>query len=179
MGTGRALLDGPGRAAVTRRQDATIGSDRPTAARIIGSEGNRIKMIFRLRLNRIPALAGVARFQDQAARADRKHVLGIKHIQAVQVVDETGRLVVPTKTAVGRIKNHSIRAHRPAMKFVAGKSNRVDRVALRQRVLPFPTAVACLRSEQRADDRQRRPSPDRTAKSICAKVMTRFALAEK
>ena len=54
-------------------------------------------------------------------------------------------LAGPRKTTVGRMENYAIRADGPAVPVIVRKLNGADRVSLRQRVLPFPTAFATLR----------------------------------
>jgi hypothetical protein len=83
--------------------------------------------------------------------------LPIENVESVKRDDCPGVLTLPLKAAVARVQNHSIRADRPTVTLVVSKTNCADGIPLRQRVLPFPTAIRTLgkgnrRSAKRNDD---------------------------
>src|SRR6266536_233831 len=137
----RTLLNGPGHAAVSCRKNAAVSSDGPSAPAIVRRERDRIKMIFRGRLDLDPFLAAISRFQNQSARARGEDVLSIEDIQSVQRIDQPGWLSFPPEAAVRGVKNDAVGAHGPAVQLIGGEPHRADRVTLRQRVLPFPTTA--------------------------------------
>ena len=141
----RSLLNRPGCSTVRRRENATVSSHRPATRWIVGSKRDRVEMILRWRRNFEPFVAAVSRFNHQSARANRKRMLPIEHVQAIQSIDEPRRLILPTKATVIRVKNHAVSADGPAVQLVAGETNCADRIPLRQRILPFPTATRVLR----------------------------------
>src|ERR1700674_2826840 len=142
----RTLLQRPGFAAVSRVDDAAVSADRPALRRIVRRESDRVKMIFRRRGNLSPFLSAVFRRDDDPTRADCKRALAIKNIKAVEGGNQTRVLARPFKSAVRSVENHAISADRPTVALVARESDRADRVALRQRVLPFPSAIEVLRA---------------------------------
>ena len=101
-------------------------------------------MIFRRRRDLDPSRSCISRRQHHSARPHDKGALAIQDVKAVERRNQTRLLVFPSKAAVRGIKNHAVGAHRPAMLLVASETNRADRIALRQRVLPFPSAVGHL-----------------------------------
>src|SRR2546430_6239844 len=101
-------------------------------------------MIFRRRRYRDPSRSSISRRQHDSARPHDKGALAIQDVKAVECRNQTRLLVFPPKAAVRGIKNHAVRAHRPTMLLVVSETNRTDRIALRQRVLPFPSAVGGL-----------------------------------
>src|SRR5882762_2237952 len=103
-------------------------------------------MIFRRRGNPSPFLSAVFRRDDDPARADRKRALPIKNVKAVEGGNQARMLARPFKSAVRGVENHAISADRPSVALVAGETDRADRVSLRQRVLPFPSAIKVLRA---------------------------------
>src|SRR2546421_13039581 len=135
----RTLLNGPGRAGVSCRKNAAVSSDGPSAPAIVRRERDRIKMIFRGRLDLDPFLAAISRFQNQSARARGKDVLSIEDIQSVQRIDQPGWLSFPTEPAVRGVKNDAVDAHGPAVQLIGGGPKRADRVSFRQMGVPFPT----------------------------------------
>ncbi len=111
----------------------------------VGSEGDRVEMIFGRGADLGPFLAGVFRDHDRAAGADHHRALRILHVKTIEARDQPRTLALPLKATIRGVKNHAVRAHRPAVEFVTGETNGADRVTLRSRVLPFPSAVGCLR----------------------------------
>ena len=108
-------------------------------------------MVFGGRPDLDPSLTAVSRFQNQSAGAHGEHVLSIEHVQTVKRIYQTRRLVFPTEAAIGGVENYAVGSDGPSMEFVAGETNRADRVALRQRVLPFPTTTGGLRADHSAN----------------------------
>src|SRR5713226_708189 len=146
MRAGRTLLQGPGFAAISRGDDATVSADRPAMLRIVGRESNRVQMIFRGRGDLSPFLSAVFRRQHDAACAHGKSVLPIKNVKTVEGCDQTRVLTRPFKSAVRRVENDAVGADRPAVTLIVGETDRADRVSLWQRVLPFPSTVEVLRA---------------------------------
>src|SRR5712691_675338 len=101
-------------------------------------------MIFCRSRNLAPSRSRISRRQHDSARPHDKGALAIQDVKAVERRNQTRLLVFPPKAAVRGIENHSVRAHRPTMLLVVSETNRTDRISLRQRVLPFPSAVGQL-----------------------------------
>src|SRR5713101_4760226 len=137
----RTFLQGPCFPTISRGDDATISADRPAVRRIIGSESDREEMIFRRRGNLSPFLSAVFRRDDDATRADCKRALPIKNVETVEGGNQTRVLTRPFKPAVRGVENNAVSAYGPTVTLVVCETDRADRVPLRQRVLPFPSAV--------------------------------------
>src|SRR5438128_7362777 len=105
MRAGRSFLQGPGGAAVSRRDDAAVGAGRPAARRIVRRESDRVKMIFDRGLNPGPSHPAVCRPQHDAARTGDKRALAILNIKAVETCAHTRVLTRPLKTAIGCVKD--------------------------------------------------------------------------
>src|SRR5437660_7628951 len=101
-------------------------------------------MIFRRSRNGDPSRSCILGCQHASTRPRGKGALAIQDVKAVECRNQARRLVFPSKAAVRGIENHAVRAHRPAVQLVAGETNRTDRIALGQRVLPFPSAIGGL-----------------------------------
>ena len=111
---------------------------------IVSGESNCIQMIFRRRRNRDPSRSRIFGRQHDSARPHDKGTLAIQGVKAVERRNQACLLVFPSKAAVRGIKNHAVGAHGPTVQFVPGKTNRTNRIALGQRVLPFPSAIGGL-----------------------------------
>ena len=151
----RTLLQSPGFAAIRRVNDATVSADRPAIRRIVGRESDCVKMILCRRGNLSPFLSAVFRRDDDPTRADRKCALPIKNVKTVEGGDQARMLAGPFKSAVRGVENDSVRADGPTVALVAGEADRADRVPLRQRVLPFPSAVEVLRARRRCGEAEK------------------------
>src|SRR5712692_8443882 len=173
MGARRTLLQGPGFAAVSGRDDATVSADSPAMLRIVRRESDRVQMIFRRRGDLSPFLAAVPGCHHDAACAHGKRVLPIKNVKAVEGCDETRVLTSPFKSAVRSVKNHSVRADCPTVTLIVGEADRADRVPLRQRVLPFPSAVEVLRERIRGGEAEK---DNRGERDPCEKMRRTKAL---
>ena len=101
-------------------------------------------MIFRWCRDRDPFCSRIPRRQHDSPRPHDKGPLAIQYVEAVERRSQARLLVIPSKAAVDAMKNHAVGADRPAMLLVGSETNRTDRIPLRQRVLPFPSAVRCL-----------------------------------
>src|SRR6266567_4062158 len=101
-------------------------------------------MIFGRRRDRDPSRSRISRRQHDSARPRDKGALAIQDVKAVERCNQTWLLVFPSKAAVRGIENYAVGAHGPTVQFVPGKTNRTDRIALGQRVLPFPSAIGGL-----------------------------------
>jgi len=53
------------------------------------------------------------------------------------------------------VENYAISADGPTVALVACETDRADRVTLRQRVLPFPSAVKVLRARTRGGEAEK------------------------
>src|SRR6266571_7722303 len=102
-------------------------------------------MILRRRGNLSPFLSAVFRRDDDPTRADGKRALPIKNVKAVEGGNQAWMLTGPFKSAVRGVENYAVCADGPTVALVARETDRTDRVPLRQRVLPFPSAVKVLR----------------------------------
>src|SRR6266851_4838192 len=142
----RTLLQRPGFAAIGRVDDATVSADRPALRRIVRRESYRVEMIFRRCGNLGPFLSAVFRRDDDATRADCKRALPIKNVETVEGGNQTRVLTRPFKPAVRGVENNAVSAYGPTVTLVVCETDRADRVPLRQRVLPFPSAVEALRA---------------------------------
>src|SRR6266851_3594828 len=110
----------------------------------VGSERNRVQMIFGRGADLGPFLAGVFRDHHRATSADYHRALRILHVQTIEARDQSRTLALPLKPTIRGVKNHTIRAHCPAVELVTGETNGADRVTLRSRILPFPSAIGLL-----------------------------------
>jgi hypothetical protein len=111
-------------------------------------------MIFGRRADLGPFLSGVFRNYDRATRADYYRALTILHVKTIETGDQSRALALPLKAAVRGVKNHSIGAHGPTVELVTGETDGADRITLRSRVLPFPSAIGCLRERRYSGDGQ-------------------------
>src|SRR3977135_1484783 len=145
MYTGWTLLGGPGHSAVGRGNDATISTHCPPMHGTVRGEGYRVEMILRRRADFDPSLSGVFRQGHRAACADHNRAPGILHKESIEAGYDPRVLVLPLKAAVAGVQNYPVGADRPSVTLVVGKTNSANGVALRAWVLPFPSAVACLR----------------------------------
>src|SRR6266404_6802039 len=150
MDTGGTLLRCPGQPTVRGCKDATISTHCSAMRGTVGGEGYRVEVIFGGRRDLNPSLSGVFRKHHRAARSDHHGALRILHIESIEIHDYSRTLAFPLKAAVGGVKNHSVCAYGPTVSLVSRETDRADGVALRSRVLPFPSAVDCLR-ETRSD----------------------------
>src|SRR5207248_8052764 len=89
-----------------------------------------------------PDSAPIRRSKHDAARSYRQCTSPIKNKQTIQRGDHSRALAGPNETAVRRVEDDAVGSDGPAVLLVLRKTNGADRVALRQRVLPF-------RSEER------------------------------
>src|ERR1041384_5175311 len=94
--------------------------------------------------NIAPAFAAIFRKQNRAARADCERALTIENEEAIEGDGSARCLSLPTEAAVTGPQNHAVSADSPAVQLVRREANTVDRIALRQRILPFPTPVSWL-----------------------------------
>src|SRR6267154_1895497 len=136
-------------------------------SRTVAGERDRVKMIFGGCADFGPLQAAVFRDGDRPARSDHNQVATVMHVKSVQTRNQTRALPLPLKATVRGVKNHAVRAYCPAMELVIGKTNRADRVALRQRVLPFPTTIGglCERGRDKRRDDQNQEIETQRARS--------------
>ena len=107
-------------------------------------------MIFCGRGNPDPDSAPIRRSKHNAARADRQRTSPIKNEQTIQRCDHSRALAGPNEAAIRCVKDDAVGSHGPAVLLILRKTNGANRVALWQRILPFPTAIKSLPA--RADE---------------------------
>ncbi len=144
----------PGRSAVGGVDDELVGTGNALGTRhspaVLGvDEIDRGQVDRRVRRLCLPRLAAVRGPDDGAAIADRPADPGVDETDGVQAV---GAAVpgTPGDTAVPGLQDHAMTTHGPGVEPAAhgparARVHEVDRrdlIALRQRVLPHPTAVS-------------------------------------
>jgi hypothetical protein len=98
-------------------------------------------------------------------------MLRIENVQAIEGINQTRGLMFPAKAAVRGVENQTVCTDRPAVKFVRGKTDGADGVALGLRILPLPAALRNLRPRRtqktRREDRHETERPGRFAQTVC------------
>ena len=130
----------PGLAAVGSRDDRTKRADSPTEQWILRRKSHCEEMIANAGLTQYPSAAGVCRRQNDAARACDHDTRTIFDVEAVERCVRRVKLLLPLKSAVVGREHDAIRADRPTALLVRRKSDCVDGISLRKRVLPLPAA---------------------------------------
>ena len=95
-----------------------------------------------------PVQASVLRCENDAARSGNYRMRLVAHVKTIERCVRRRRLRLPMKTAVVRVQDRTVIADGPAVSLVFRKANGIDQIALRPRVLPFPTR---LQGELRID----------------------------
>ena len=106
-------------------------------------------MIFDFGYDLFPIASAVVGRKNRPACADDNRVFFVADKDARQRYVKRHQLSSPIKTAVFRPQNRAVRADGKAGFLVLVKMNRVERIALRQRILPRPTErVSFLRKNK-------------------------------
>jgi hypothetical protein len=79
-----------------------------------------------------------------AARADGDRLILIFDVKPIKRRRQRRALRVPIETAIIRAQNCAVGADRPAVRLIHGEANGMDRIALRQRILPEPASSLCM-----------------------------------
>ena len=98
-------------------------------------------MIARVGCDLFPRLAAVRRRNDRAAGANDDRVILVKGPYVGEGNISFGKLLLPSKTAVGRPKDRIVRTDRKSIQLVLCKMYRLQWIALRQRILPEPALL--------------------------------------
>src|SRR5258707_5583853 len=151
----RTLLQSPRFPAIGRVDDATVSADRPAIRRIVAYESDCVKMILCWRGNLSPFLSAVFRRDDDPTRAGCECALPIKNVKTVEGGDQARMLAGPFKSAVRGMEDYAICADGPTVALVAREADRADRVALRERDLPLPSAIEVLRARTRCGEAEK------------------------
>ena len=138
------FLQGPRDAAVSCRDERTVTTGGPAVCGIVRSKSDRKQMILCRCLDSAPAPTAIRGHQDDTARTHGKRAPTRLNVESIQVSQRSRVLSLPFKAAIGAVENYAIRTDGPAMAFVFREPNRIDRIALRARVLPLPAAIERL-----------------------------------
>lgn len=140
----------PRRPTVMSRNDRAVSADSPPALAIFGSEDDVVEMSLDAGHSLRPFLTAVSGRQDDAARADRYRAIFVLDIQTIESCVGGRLLAFPIITAVIRAQDRPVGADGPAVLFIFGEAYRGDGVALRQGVLPDPSASLRLSRARRS-----------------------------
>src|SRR5690242_772143 len=135
----------PRLAAVSGGDDRAERSHSPTHRRILRCEGDREKMIAHTRVAQQPFAAAVRRRHYDAARAADNHARAVFDVHPVERRVGGALLFLPFEAAVVSAEDDAVRTDGPTAGFVWRKSDGVDRVALREWILPLPATQRVLR----------------------------------
>lgn len=144
----------PGFAAIRRGDDRAKRSDRPTIQPAFRSERDGEEMIANAGLSQHPFVAAVCRRHHDAARAGDHQARPVFDVHPVQRCVGGTLLFLPFETAVVCMQDDAVGTDRPTVALVRRESYRVDRVSLRQRVLPLPAAKRILRAANNSRSKQ-------------------------
>src|SRR5947209_2774755 len=136
------LLSGPRPPTVAGLDELPVAAHGPRFARVIGRYRHGVKVVLHpfKRGSKRPSLAAVVSGEHYASRPNGNGSLTVNDMQAVERGDDGRDLSLPVKTPVARVEYGAITAHCPSVTLIASESDGVDRVSLRQRVLPQPPA---------------------------------------
>src|SRR4051812_13129780 len=96
-------------------------------------------MVARVDSDRVPGSARIGSRQDGPASSDHEGRLFILNVHTRKGSVGLGPQPLPAKSAVTGMQDGVVRTHRIAGELVFRKMDAVQRVALRQRVLPYPS----------------------------------------
>src|ERR1043166_9629775 len=138
-------LSFPSRAAIDGFHYPAIRAADPSRRGIVWRKRDAVEMIACVNRNRLTNVSAVLRREDRAASADDKRLIVVADKHAGERDVRERRLLVPMKTAVCRSQDRVVRAHCEARLVVLRKMDRIQRITLRQRILPDPSKPGFLR----------------------------------
>ncbi len=118
---------------------------------IFGCERQAKKMVSSAGCSGDPLSAAVSGCENQAAGAGNNCARLVLNVKAVERDVHGGELLLPGKATVAGAKNRPVGSDGPTAFLVRGKLDRVNRVPLRQWILPLPTRLP-LRLERQGED---------------------------
>src|SRR5690606_22161013 len=146
-----------------------VRSDGPSGKFIFTAKVNIVKMVASLNPGLSPFTTTVFGDINTAACSDNYGISGIANKNTAKRLVFRQKLPLPRKTAVSRMKYRVVRTDSKTAPFVIGEIYRIDRISLRQRILPDPSTAELCRTGSCGHNKNR--GHERDGRSIIQKFV--------